>query len=70
MASGWNRTTVITRCNLVISDMYMSVFGKDAPDNLYVLHCRYIRSQATHRYIRRSAASNEEPISRYSLELK
>ena len=29
----------------------MSIFGKDAPDSLYVLLCRYIRSQATHRYI-------------------
>ena len=34
----------------------MSVFGKDAPDSLYELLCRYIRSQATHRYISRSAA--------------
>ena len=47
-----------------------SVFGKDAPDSLYVLLCRYIRSQATHKYISRSAASYEEPISSYSLELK
>ena len=39
-------------------------------DGLYVLLCRYIRSQATHRYISRSAASYEEPISSYSLELK
>ena len=30
--------------------MYMGVFGKDAPDSSYVLLCRYIRSQATHRY--------------------
>ena len=44
--------------------------GKDATDTLYVLLCRYIRSQATHRYISRSAASYEEPISSYSLELK
>ena len=29
--------SVITRCNLAVSDMYMSVFGKDAPDSLYVL---------------------------------
>ena len=35
----------------------MSVFGKDATDSLYVLLCRYIRSQATHRYVGRSAAS-------------
>ena len=39
-------------------------------DGLYVLLCRYIRSQATHRYISRSGASYEEPISSYSLELK
>ena len=39
-------------------------------DGLYVLLCRYIRSQATHRYISRSCASYEEPISSYSLELK
>ena len=39
-------------------------------DGLYVLLCRYIRSQAAHRYISRSAASYEEPISSYSLELK
>ena len=31
------RTTVITRCNLAVSDMYMSVFGKNATDSLYVL---------------------------------
>ena len=37
-------------------------------DGLYVLLCRYIRSQATHRYISRSGASYEEPISSYSLE--
>ena len=61
---------VITRSNLAVSDMYMSVFGKDATDSLYLLLCRYIRSQATHRYISRSAASYEEPISSYSLELK
>ena len=57
------RTIVITRCNLAVSDLYMSVFGKDTPDSLYVLLCRYIRSQATHRYISRSAASWERPIS-------
>ena len=61
---------VITRCNLAVSDIYTSVFGKDAPDSLYLLLCRYIRSQATHRYISRSAASYEEPFSSYSLELK
>ena len=27
---------VITRCNLVVSDMYISLFSKDAPDSLYV----------------------------------
>ena len=32
-------------------------FGKDAPDSLYILLCRYIQSQATHRYVSRSAAS-------------
>ena len=61
---------VITRSNLAVSDIYMSVFGKDATDSLYLLLCRYIRSQVTHRYISRSAASYEEPISSYSLELK
>ena len=59
-----------TRSNLAVSDMYMSVFGKDATDSLYLLLCRYIRSQVTHRYVSRSAASYEEPISSYSLELK
>ena len=39
-------------------------------NGLYVLLCSYIRSQATHRYISRSGASYEEPISSYSLELK
>ena len=29
-------------CLCAVSDMYMSVFGKDAPDSLYVLLCRYI----------------------------
>ena len=28
---------IITRSNLAVSDIYMSVFGKDAPDSLYVL---------------------------------
>ena len=40
-----------TRSNLAVSDMYMSVFGKDATDSLYLLLCRYIRSQVTHRYV-------------------
>ena len=53
----WCNRSVIKRCNLPVSDMYMNVFGKDAPDSLYVLLCRYIRSQATHKYISRSAAS-------------
>ena len=53
----WCNKSVITRCNLAVSDMYMSVFGKDASDSLYVLLCRYIRSQATYRYISRSAVS-------------
>ena len=61
---------VIARSNLAVSDMYMSVFGENATDSLYLMLCRYIRSQATHRYISRSAASYEEPISSYSLELK
>ena len=56
---------VITRCNLAVSNIYTSFFGKDALDSLYVLLCRYIRSQATHKYISRSAASYEEPISSY-----
>ena len=30
----WCNRSVITRCNLAVSDMYMSVFGKDAPDSL------------------------------------
>ena len=51
------RPHAVTRCNLAVSDMYMRVFGKDAPDSLYVLLCRYIRSQAIHRYVGRSAAS-------------
>ena len=40
----WCNRSVITR-NLAVSDMYRSVFGKDAPDSLYVLLCRYIQSQ-------------------------
>ena len=32
--------SVITRRNLAVSDIYMSVFGKDAPYNLHVQLCR------------------------------
>ena len=30
----WCNMSVITPCNLAVSDMYMSVFGKGAPDSL------------------------------------
>ena len=60
------RTSVITHRNLAVSNIYISVFGQNAPYSLYVLFCRYILSQATHRYISRSAAPWEEPTSSYS----
>ena len=47
-AARCNRS-VITRRNLAVSDIYMSVFGKYARHSLFVLSCRYSRSQATHR---------------------
>ena len=52
----WCNMSVVTRRNLAVSDIYISIFSQNAPYSLFALLCRYSRSQASHRYISRSAA--------------
>ena len=68
----WRTATYIHIYKYITSKRYSvgARLSGRTTDGLYVLLCRYIRSQVTHRYISRSAASYEEPISSYSLELK
>ena len=45
----WCNRSVVTRRNLAVSDIYASIFGKNAPYSSYILLCRYSQSLATHR---------------------